>query len=416
MRYLIVGLVLGLGAGYGASWLQHDEGMNGGRGARRAEATDPGIVLRKGDAAELERLRELIAQLEADLAAARAAGGPESAPYEVPATEEGIALLEKEFQATGNLDRLLALIEALLLQGEPAYPRLTQLLLRVGHMAMSNRFEEAEAMQRIVPAFRLALRHEQKLVGYIGYLITSDKVPSLMKTPALGAAMFLSMNGVRGSEEFAPKLLEIFVAQADGGPAAGMFGAEQGRMLIDAMGMLQQKEAVNPLLRMLADPKKKDQSYRIVEALGRIGDPAAVGPLVQRLNADRGSNSWWRPEVRALARIGTDEAKAAAEAYIRSLDEDSQFFTQAGAYLREQPTAEMMALVRERFRKNPGAHNMWSTVRALQEVDSPAARLMLEEIAAESTNEQVRQQAVQSLKQLAELQKGFEEGAGPAER
>lgn len=416
MRYLIAGLLLGLAAGYGAFWLQHDAGQTGGRGDRREEASGSDIVLRKGDGAEIDRLRKLVAKLRADLAAARAAGEPEAAPYDVPTTAEGIALLEKEFQATGNLDRLLALIEALLLQGEAAYPRLTQLLLRVGHMAMSNRIEESEALQRIVPAFRLALRHERKLVGYIGYLITSDKVPSIMKTPALGAAMFLSMNGVAGSEEFGPKLLEIFVAQSENGPAGGLFSRDQGRMLIEAMGMLQQKEAVNPLLRMLADPKQQNNSYRIVEALGRIGDPAAVGPLVQRLNADAGSNRWWRPEVRALARIGTDEAKAAAETYIRSLEEDSQFFNQAGTYLREQPSEQMMALVRERFRKNPAAHNMWSTLRALQEVGTPASRLLLEEIASESTNEQVRQQAARSLKEMLELQKGFEEGIAPPER
>jgi len=416
MRYLVIGLAVGLAAGYGASYLQHEDGMPGGRGDRRESAENPDIVLRKGDEAEIERLKGIIADLEAELSKARQGGAPETAPFDLPTTEEGIALLQKEFEETGNLDRLLALIESLLLQGEAGYPRLTRVLQRVVLMAMSNRIEESEAMQRIVPAFRLALRREREAVGYIGYLITNENVPSMMKTGALGAAMFLSMNAVRGSEEFGPKLLEIFVKQAEEGGGGGLFGDEQGRMLIEAMGMLQQKAAVQPLLRMLNDPDRQKQSYRIVEALGRIGDPAAVGPLVQRLKEKGQENPWWSPEVRALARIGTDEAKAAAIAHIRSIENDNQFFNQAGGYLREQPSPEVLAMVRERFRKNPGAHNLWGTVRALEQIRTPESRLLLEEIAAQSTNDHVKKQAARSLEEMAELEKGLREGRGPAER
>lgn len=415
MRYLVVGLILGLVCGYGLSWMQKDDGGAGGRGTRRGEEKTGDIVLNKNDDAELQRLEGLVAKLQDELARLRA-NMPEAAVIEVPTTIEGIKLLEKEFNETGNLDSLLALIEALLLQGEAGYPRLTQLLMRIGFMAMSNKIDESDALQRIVPAFRMAMRHERKLVGYIGYLVTSDKVPELMKTPALGAAMFLSMNGVKGSEEFGPKLLEIFVEQSEGGQGKGMFAGEQGRMLIEAMGMLKQTEAVEPLLRMLNDPKQQNASRRIVEALGRIGDPAAVGPLIKRLKDNKSENSWWRPEIRALARIGTDEAKAAAEAHIRGIENDNSFFNQAGAYLREQPTPEMMAVVRERFRKNPGAHNMWSTMRALQQVNTPESKLLLQEMASESTNDHVRQQAARGLKEMEEMQKGFEEGLEAPER
>jgi hypothetical protein len=415
MRFLIVGLLIGLGCGYGIFWMQSEDASSS-RGDRRRQNKDADVVLKEYQSGEVERLNKLIAKLQDELAKLRAANPDEGPIRDVPKTEEGILLLEKEFNETGNLDALLALIEALLLQGEAGYPRLTSLLIRIGYMAMSNKIEESEALQRIVPAFRIAMRHERKLVGYIGYLITSDKVPDLMKTPALGAAMFLSMNGVKGSEEFGPKLLEIFMNQSEDGSANGIFAGEQGRMLIEAMGMLKQKDAVEPMLRMLNDPKQQKSSYRIVEALGRIGDPRAVGPLINRLKDGKGDSNWWRPEIRALARIGTDEAKAAAEEHIRSIENDNHFFNQAGAYLREQPTPEMMALVRDRFRKNPGAHNMWSTMRALQQVNTPEARLLLQEMASESTNEHVRAQAARGLKEMAEMQKGFEEGMEEAER
>jgi hypothetical protein len=76
----------------------------------------------------------------------------------------------------------------------------------------------------------------------------------------------------------------------------------------------------------------------------------------------------------------------------------------------------MMAVVRERFRKNPGAHNMWSTMRALQQVNTPESKLLLQEMASESTNEHVRQQATRGLKEMEEMQKGFEEGLEAPER
>ncbi len=167
MRYLVVGLILGLVCGYGLSWMQKDGDTSAGRGNRRGEESEGDFIVEKGEDGEVERLRTLVAKLQDELAKLRAAANADGPVRDVPATEEGIVLLEKEFNETGNLDALLALIEALLLQGEAGYPRLTRLLIRIGYMAMSNKIEESEAMQRIVPAFRVVMRHERKLVGYI---------------------------------------------------------------------------------------------------------------------------------------------------------------------------------------------------------------------------------------------------------
>ena len=115
-------------------------------------------------------------------------------------------------------------------------------------------------------------------------------------TPALGAAMFLTMNGASGSEKFGPKLLESFIAESEKGKDGGMFAGEQGRMLIEAMGMLQQTAAVDPLLRMLQDPAQADRAQRVIEALGKIGDSRAVGPLIQRLKSNDQKNQCDNPQ------------------------------------------------------------------------------------------------------------------------
>ena len=72
-------------------------------------------------------------------------------------------------------------------------------------------------------------------------------------------------------------------------------------MLVEAMGLLQMKEAVDPLLTMLKDPEKEIMHRRAIEALGRIGDARAVGPLLARLQQQDGQQYWsGYAEVRAL--------------------------------------------------------------------------------------------------------------------
>lgn len=406
MRYLsigiLLGLVVGLAGGFFAGFLFQEESSSGGRGGRRDEDANPGIVSKRVESSDdADELRARIAELEMLLAAARNTAPEPMLGITVPTTKEGIDLLWKEFEDTGDLDRLLALMEALLLQGEAGYPRLTQLVLRTAMMGMTGRIEQQEAFQRIVPAFRMAMRHEKELVGYVGYLITNEKTPEMMRTPALGAAMFLSMNGVKGTEEFAPKLLETFMAESEGtGAPGGMFGGEQGSMLIEAMGMLQQKAAVEPLLRMLNDPKQQDQSRRLVEALGRIGDPRAVGPLLKRLEAQGAENRWSNPELLALGRIGTPEATGAAEQFLSGIESNSKFFNQAGSYLRETRSPRVVELIRSRFRKEPSSGNLWNALYGLRRTNTPGSRQLIEEIANESTNEQIRDQARNHLSEL----------------
>ena len=134
MRYLsiglLLGLVLGLAGGFFAGFLFQEESSSGGRGGRRDVDADPDFVSTRVESSDdAGKLRDRIAELEALLAAARNAEPEPMLGITVPTTTEGIDLLWKEFEDTGDLDRLLALMEALLLQGEAGYPRLTQLVL-----------------------------------------------------------------------------------------------------------------------------------------------------------------------------------------------------------------------------------------------------------------------------------------------
>ena len=178
-------------------------------------------------------------------------------------------------------------------------------------------------------------------------------------------------------------------------------------MLIDAMGMLRQKESVDPLLRMLADPKHADQSHRVVEALGRIGDPRAVGPLVARLEANAGKDRWWSPELSALGRLGTPEATGAAERFLDSMESNSKFFNQAGRYLRQTRSPRVVEMMRARFRKDRSSGNLWSTLYGLRQTNSPESRELLEEIANESTNDQIRSQAQNHLAEIQKMAEGL---------
>ena len=407
MKTLLVGLIVGGVSGFALQKYVLTEDTGAAARHRRDTETNAatgGVKREKTPEIDVDLLLAKIRDLEAKLAAAKGAGEGDEDLYggvEVPLTEEGIVTLLESFERTGSLDQLLALIKALLLQGEKGYPRLTRVLIKMVGMGMANRWDEEQLIKRIVPAARMAMQHERQLVGYVGYLLTNDNVPSMMRTGAMGAAMFLSINGVQGSEEFAPKLLEAFLANQ--GPG----GDDQQRMLLEAMGMLRQKEAVQPLLAILRDPQRGSDHRRVIEALGRIGDERAVGVLIQRLRMEQPTDNrnWWsgRSEIQALARIGTDEALASVETHLGNLTTDNAFYNQAGAYLRVRKSDKVVGMIRDRFRADPGQSNMWGAVSALRSSGSPAAWSVLEEISRDSTQPQVSEYAKRILSDRAKL-------------
>jgi hypothetical protein len=414
MRALLIGLVVGGIAGFALQKFVLSDPQDARRLQRQAASEQPAGERGPGatDVSEVDSLRARIAELEARLAAS---GGMETlllpGGVEVPTTEEGIDLLFEEFQQTDDLDKLLALFRALLLQGERGYPKLTKLILRVVGKGMAGRLKEEAILERVVPAFRIALRHEEELVGYVGYLLASEDVPPMMQTGAMAVAMFLSINRVPGSEAFAPKLLEHFMSSTSGPAVRQMGGGEQSSMLIQAMGMLRQPEAVDPLLAILADPDRSGMHRQAAEALGRIGDPRAVGPLVKRLQTMDQRNEWWAPEVVALARIGTPESTHAAEQYLTSIENADHFFAQAGSYIQARPSPGVIEMIGTKFRANTGASNMWSVMRGLNSAGTPESLALLQEIASTATQDHVKRRAQSYLDERAMMQKSLEEAA-----
>jgi len=323
----------------------------------------------------------------------------------VPETDEEIDLLLEEWTQTDDLDKFLALVRALLLQGERGYPKLTKVLLRFTGKMMMRKYPVEDLAAKAVNAAKLAMRHEKELVGYVAYLMTDENVPPILKTSAMAAAMFLSMNRVKQADSFAPMLLKTFL-ESD-----GKLGKEQARMLIMAMGQLKQKSSVQPLLRMLDDPQQKRVHGRIIESLGKIGDQRAVGPLIKRLRR-AGQNSWSQPELTALARIGSAEATAAAEQFIAGVENDDRFFHQAGSYLGVAKSDKVITLIRDRYRANTNSGNMWYVMRGLQQTGTPGSVALLEEMSRTATQPWVKSQAQRYL----EERKKAKESLGASER
>lgn len=385
MKTLLIGLVVGAACGIAVQrfLLQESEGAGRGgtRGGPRKEADPASNPKPRPDTREAELLAR-IAELEALLGqkvplAAELSGVP------IPTTEEGIDLLVEEFERTGDLDRLLAAIRALLRQGEKGYPKLARLLMKIVTMGMKGAFNDEQVMlQRVVPALRIAMDHEKELVGFVSYLLSTPDAPIMLRTGAMGAAMFLAMNKVPGSEAFAPALMQLFLA---GGAAAG---GDQAEMLVQAMGFLKQKEAVDPLLALLKDPARADLHRVAIQALGMIGDPRGIAAIAARLDPQSGDAPY--AEMEALGRIGSPEAKLAAENYLTGLGNDDVFFQAAGNYLRASRSDSAVGLIRDRFRKSPSSGSLWNVIWSLRNVPTPAAGELLAEIAESSRDDNIR--------------------------
>ena len=103
-------------------------------------------------------------------------------------------------------------MEALLLQGKSGYPRLTQLVMKTAMLGMGGRIEEQEAFQRVMPAFRMAMRHEKELVGYVGYLTIEAFGQGI---PALAAATKIWRRMFEDEEQLAAEGLAFMRASWD---------------------------------------------------------------------------------------------------------------------------------------------------------------------------------------------------------
>jgi len=400
MKTLVIGLLVGAVSTWGVLTYVVDSDSGAARNHREqtASADDqrPEATAPSGEGDELESLRARIRELEDALAKASKTGdGFDDA--DLPKTEEELRLLESEVFKGDDLDSLILLIRALLLQGEPAYPRLTRVLMQAFGKVASGAYHEDDFLERVVPLLRLGLHHEKELVGYVGYLLEADNVPGPFRTGAMAAAMFLAINRVPGAEAFAPRLMESFL-QGDSQDR------EQKRMLIMAMGMLGQEGAVDPLLAMLDDPQQTNMQGAVIEALGRIGDPRVVPKLDARLRGGGGADRWQDMSVlTALARIGTPEAASVAERYLATVTDDRMFFYGAGSYLQESGSAAAVRMIRERFRASPGADSMYYALSGLQAAGTPEAIATLQEIATAATNTNMRAQAQRLLDERAEF-------------
>jgi len=389
MRNLVVGLLLGAVSGLVLhKFVIAEEPVRTSRGDRTtAPAERAGAIVKEAAAPdESDALRARIAELEARLREASLLCEIPGVP--LPQTDEQIALMIEEFDRTDDLDRLLVLIRALLMQGEKGYPKLAQLLMKVVRKGMEGKFQrEEEIIPRLAPALRIAMEREKELVGFVDYLMQSKTAPAPLKMGAVFAAAFLTMSRSPGSEKFAPLLLEQL--------SAGTMGTgDSAEILITAMGILGRKEAVDPLLAIARDPQKQGLHREAMNALSMIGDPRVLPLVVERLKDPE--NNWAFPEMRALARIDTEESRAIAGDYLARIEDANRFFSLAGNYLGSSRDEKVVAMVIDRAQRETGNEG-WNAVWALSRVRSPAADAAIEELAKSAKTDQMREFAQQVL-------------------
>lgn len=389
MRNLVVGLLLGAVSGLVLhKFVIAEEPVRTSRGDRTAAPAERAGAIVKEAAApdEGDALRARIAELEARLREASLLCEIPGVP--LPQTDEQIALMIEEFDRTDDLDRLLVLIRALLMQGEKGYPKLAQLLMKVVRKGMEGKFQrEEEIIPRLAPALRIAMEREKELVGFVDYLMQSKTAPAPLKMGAVFAAAFLTMSRSPGSDKFAPMLLEQLTA--------GTMGTgDPAEILITAMGILGRKEAVEPLLAIVRDPQKQGLHHEAMNALSMIGDPRIIPVVTERLKDP--NNQWAFPEMRALARIDTEESRAIAGDYLARIEDANRFFSLAGNYLGSSRDEKVVAMVIERAQRETGNEG-WNAVWALSRVRSPAAEAAIEELAKSAKTDQMREFAQQVL-------------------
>jgi HEAT repeat protein len=115
-----------------------------------------------------------------------------------------------------------------------------------------------------------------------------------------------SLGGIGVSNERVFGALQPFLDAAKDDPRA-----RHRLAAVEVAGKVRCREAVQPLLRLLATPGRDAEELRVtvVRALGRIGDPAAIEPLVRELDAPYSTVMVYvfRPAIDAALRSITGE-------------------------------------------------------------------------------------------------------------
>ena len=129
----------------------------------------------------------------------------------------------------------------------------------------------------------------------------------------------------------------------------------------------------------------------IIGALAYLGDPNALPLIKDRL--DPNAKEDFRTEIRALGRLGTEEAHNTAVDFVRSIPDSKRFYRHAAEYLRAGGGSQGVALIKERVTAKPDDPEIRSAIGTLKRFPTRDSQETLTLISTTTTDETLAKRA-----------------------
>ena len=389
-------LLAGVGAGVGLTLALRDgeNGRTAGRTSTLALKERERIILENNEL--IAQLRDRIAELERQLA--NRAEPEEANPYPDDTPEKVEDLLQAAY-AENNIDWMLEIIERLLLMGERGYPMLRRIIMDIVFSAQFRPSQSDFRFDQIYTAGRIFTKHERQFIGFLNYLLTDPQTNGLLKQGAVPVAAFYVGSKAPGSEQLSETLLQMFLAQGGGGiPSNFLLGNMGKRMQIFAMAMSGDPKMVEPLRDELDKTKDKRLQGEILGAMAYLGDSSTLPLIKDRL--DPAGQDDFRNEVRALGRLGTEEAHNTAMDFVRAIPDSKRFYRHAATYIRSGGGDAGIKLIKERIQEHPEEKEVSNVIRSLRRFPSAESRDTLRLIAETNGDQQVAKRAGEAAEEV----------------
>lgn len=392
-------LLVGIAAGY---LLGSREAVPVRREAREASKEVLELRLERND--NLDRIR----QLEAELAEARrrlAAMPTEESPYPGDTPEEVERLLEEAY-ADNNIDWLLDVIDRLLCMGEKGYPLLRRMIMDILFKA---RFLPPQSDFRVDQLYRMGrifANRERQFIGFLNYLLVEKDTHAWLKQGAMMGGAFYVGSNAPGTEELSQTMMQLFLQNAGpgGGPLPGMIPGNMGkRMQIFAMAMSGNKEMVPALHEEYRNTKDKSMQGDILGALAYLGDESALPMIRERLDPTQGD---YNREIRALGRLGTEQAHETATTFLRQIPDSKRFYRHARNYVRQGGGTSAVLLIRERIQADPKDPEVANTIGTLRRFPTQESLDTLNYIASTTPDKDVQRRATDAADDVGRRLRG----------
>jgi len=396
----IVLLLLGIGAGYFV-------GSNGTLPGARGERLDTREVLdlREKRVEDLERIRQLEEEI-ADLKRQLAAIPGEVVPYPGDTPEE-VEKLIAEVYGENNIDLFLDVIDRLLCMGEKGWPLLRKMIMDIAFKAKFLPRESDFRVDQIYRFGRIFANREKQLIGFLNFLLVDkDTHPYLKQGALMGGAFYVGSNAP-GSEELSQTMMQLFLQNsgADGMAMPGMLPGNIGKkMQVFAVAMSGNKEMIPSLRDQYRTTKDKDLQGDIVGALAYLGDPGALPLIKDRLDPMQGD---YTREIRALGRIGTEEAHATATAFLQQIPDSKRFYRHARDYVRQGGGASAVLLIRDRIQSDPKDPEVGNTIGTLRRFPTQESLDTLNLIATSASDMEIQRRAAEAATEVDQRLKGI---------